>query len=48
MSFLRGRRATSTLEWIVIAALLILVLAPTFLGLFDAIKGKLQAIKDGL
>ncbi len=48
MGFLRDRRATVSVEWIVVAALLVLVLVPTLISLFDSLRGKFQAINDGL
>lgn len=48
MKFLRGRRGVATLEYIIIAALIVVILAPAFINLFNAISSKLQDIASNL
>jgi Flp pilus assembly pilin Flp len=48
MRFLRGRGATISVEWIVVAALLVLILVPTLISLFESLRVKFQAINNGL
>ena len=48
MRFLRGIRATASLEWLVVAVVIVAVIGAILLGVFDAVRDKLAAIRDSL
>jgi len=48
MRFFWGARATASLEWLVVAVVIVAVVGATLLGVFDAVRDKLAAIRDSL
>lgn len=48
MNFLRDKSGTSTVEWLVIAVIIVAVVGGILLTLFDTIQSKLTDINDAL
>jgi len=48
MSFLAGRKAQGTVEWLVVAAILVAVVGAVLLSLFETLRDRLQAVSDAL
>ncbi|MBO9369928.1 MAG: hypothetical protein J7575_02385 [Chloroflexi bacterium] len=48
MRFLREARATASLEWLIVAVVIVAVIGATLLGVFDAVRNRLAAIRDSL
>ena len=48
MKFLRGHCATASVEWLIVVIIVIVAVGAVLLGIFDAIRDKLEAIRDSL
>jgi Flp pilus assembly pilin Flp len=46
--FVKGQEGTTTVEYLVVAALVVGVLGSALLGLFTALQGKIVALNNGL
>ena len=48
MEFMRDQKGTNTLEWLVVAVIIVANIGGAILALTDTIKSRLEAINDAL
>ncbi len=48
MQFLRDRRGTNTIEWMVVAVIIVAIVGGAIVALSDTIKTRLEAINNAL
>jgi Flp pilus assembly pilin Flp len=48
MEFMSSKRGASTVEWLVLATIIVAVVGGVLLNLFDALKVKLEAVENDL
>ena len=48
MSILRSKRSDATVEWLVLVCLIVATLGAVLVGIFLALQGKLEGIRNAL